>query len=208
MNHIVLLGDSIFDNGVYVSGGPSVIDHLRGGLPPGWKGSLLAVDGAVTEDVARQVARLPVDATHLAVSVGGNDALQSVGVILSTHATSFAGAVAELAGIRSEFESDYRRMLAGVLERNLPTVVCTVYDSVPGLEPAAKAGLSLFNDVILREAFRNRLPVLDLRLICSEATDYAKISPIEPSVVGGGKIARTILRAILEPSRLQSPVYC
>ncbi len=35
MNHIVLLGDSIFDNARYVPGGPSVIEHLRRGLPAG-----------------------------------------------------------------------------------------------------------------------------------------------------------------------------
>ena len=35
MSHVVLLGDSIFDNGRYVPGGPSVIEHLRKALPAG-----------------------------------------------------------------------------------------------------------------------------------------------------------------------------
>ena len=55
MNHVVLLGDSIFDNAAYVPGGPAVIEHLRKELPPGWKGTLVARDGAVTDDVPRQV---------------------------------------------------------------------------------------------------------------------------------------------------------
>jgi hypothetical protein len=46
--HIVLLGDSIFDNGAYVSGGPDVVAQLRSRLPQGWEATLLAVDGAVT----------------------------------------------------------------------------------------------------------------------------------------------------------------
>lgn len=29
MAHIILLGDSIFDNGVYVPGGPDVVKQLR-----------------------------------------------------------------------------------------------------------------------------------------------------------------------------------
>ena len=29
MAHLVLLGDSIFDNAAYVEGGPAVIDHVR-----------------------------------------------------------------------------------------------------------------------------------------------------------------------------------
>jgi hypothetical protein len=52
--------------------------------------------------------------------------------------------------------------------------------------------LCLFNDVILREAVRARVPVIDLRLVCTDADDYARSSPIEPSVVGGGKIARAV----------------
>jgi hypothetical protein len=35
------------------------------------------------------------------------------------------------------------------------------------------AALSLFNDVIIAAAIHNSLPLLDLRLICSEAADYA-----------------------------------
>src|SRR3712207_8799829 len=43
--HVVLLGDSIFDNGVYVSGGPDVVRQLRDELPPGWQATLRAIDG-------------------------------------------------------------------------------------------------------------------------------------------------------------------
>jgi hypothetical protein len=35
MAHIILLGDSIFDNGVYVPGGPDVVKQLRQVLPAG-----------------------------------------------------------------------------------------------------------------------------------------------------------------------------
>src|SRR5918996_5903451 len=75
MPHLVLLGDSVFDNARYVSKGHSVIEQLRNQLPAGWNATLLAVDGHVTSDIARQLERLPKDATHLLVSSGGNDAL-------------------------------------------------------------------------------------------------------------------------------------
>jgi hypothetical protein len=58
--------------------------------------------------------------------------------------------------------------------------------------------LCLFNDVILREAFRARMPVIDLRLVCTDAADYSRTSPIEPSAIGGGKIARPIARLVTE----------
>ena len=73
-----------------------------------------------------------------------------------------------------------------------PTAVCTVYDAVPGLGAAEKTALASFNEIILREAFVRGLPVIDLRLICTLPGDYSPLSPIEPSVLGGAKIARVI----------------
>ena len=75
MGHVVLLGDSIFDNERYVPGGPDVVGHLRNELPAGWTATLLAVDGAVVNDVPRQLRKLPANADCLVVSAGGNDAL-------------------------------------------------------------------------------------------------------------------------------------
>jgi hypothetical protein len=196
MGHVVLLGDSIFDNARYVPGGPSVIEHLRRGLPSGWRATRLAVDGAIAEQVQGQLARLPADATHLVVSAGGNNALDQSSLILHEPATSFAQALRSLAEIRREFQEVYRRMLQTVLAQRRPTAVCTVYDHIPGLDAAEEAGLCLFNDVIFREAFRVGVPVIDLRLVCAEGADYAKSSPIEPSVAGGGKIARAIARLL------------
>ena len=51
--------------------------------------------------------------------------------------------------------------------------------------------LMVFNDVIIRTAVENDLRVIDLRSICAAAEDCA--NPIEPSSVGGGKIARAIV---------------
>jgi AraC-like DNA-binding protein len=42
MIHIVLLGDSIFDNAAYVAGGPDVVRQLRDTLPSGWRATLNA----------------------------------------------------------------------------------------------------------------------------------------------------------------------
>jgi hypothetical protein len=140
--------------------------------------------------------QLPADATHLVVSVGGNDALDHSSLILNEPATSFAEVLTRFADIQEQFRGNYRGVLERLLGYGKPTAVCTVYEAIPGLDPAEKTGLCLFNDVILREAFRARLPVIDLRLICTEAADYSRSSPIEPSVVGGGKIARAVARVV------------
>jgi hypothetical protein len=203
--HVVLLGDSIFDNAAYVPGGPSVIEHLKRALPAGWQASLLAVDGAHADGVHRQLERLPPDATHLVVSAGGNNALGASGLILHGTARSFADVLSQLATLRDEFASEYKAMLRAVLRQEKPTAVCTIYDAIPILESTERAGLALFNDVILREAFAASLPVIDLRLICHEATDYAPVSPIEPSVTGGGKIARAVAEVVAH-ARFDHPV--
>ena len=79
MTHVVLLGDSIFDNGAYVrTGDPDVVGQLRTILPGGWRATLNAFDGAGMPDIGGQIARLPLDASHLVVSVGGNDASWTV----------------------------------------------------------------------------------------------------------------------------------
>ena len=195
MNHVVLLGDSIFDNASYVSGGPAVIDQLRELLPGGWKASLAAVDGAVTQSVIPQLRKLPGDATHLFISVGGNDALRHAGILDQVRRP--AGEVfTALTEMQQSFRHDFKEMLRAVVALGKPAGVCTVYDAVPGLVSEAVTLLSLFNDVIVREAARERLPVLDLRLVCDEVRDYSTISPIEPSQQGGLKIATRIAHAV------------
>jgi hypothetical protein len=198
MGHIILLGDSIFDNELYVPGGPCVVEHLHRTLPSGWKATLLAVDGAITSDVARQLARLPADSTHLVISVGGNDALESGVTLLGEYAGSVTAALSQMAEVRDQFQAKYHDMLHGVLQQGKPAIVCTVYDAIPGLGREERTALCLFNDVILREAFQAGLPVIDLRLICDEPSDYATSSPIEPSAAGGGKIARAVRRAVTD----------
>lgn len=198
MPHVVLLGDSIFDNAAYVAGGPDVVAQLRSALPDGWSATLCAVDGAVVADVERQLARLPRDATHLVVSAGGNDALGHMD-LLNRPARSAAEVLGQLADAGAAFETRYRRMLATVLGRRLRVTVCTIYDgNFPDrlTQRLAATALTVFNDAILRAAIETRTAVVDLRLVCCEAADYA--NPIEPSMRGGAKIARAVAGAVTE----------
>jgi hypothetical protein len=197
MNHVVLLGDSIFDNGAYVlRGQPDVVAQVQAKLPHGWRSTLCAVDGAVTSSVERQLARLPGDASHLVVSAGGNDALRYSGVLREA-ARSVAEVMTKFADVQDEFARNYRTMLNAIMERRLPVALCTIYDARfpdPREQRLVVTSLSIFNDIISREAFSRRLPLIDLRLICDEADDYA--NPIEPSAKGGEKIAGVIAQVV------------
>jgi hypothetical protein len=168
-----------------------VVRQLRRELPPGWRASLLAVDGDVTSGVARQLQSLPPDATHLAVSVGGNDALRFA-YLLDQEAGTVAGGLMLLEAAQRQFAAGYASMIDTVAAAGLPLAVCTVYDTPPS-EPnqrVIRTALAIFNDCITRAAFARAVSLIDLRLICDEDADYA--NPIEPSVQGGAKIARAV----------------
>jgi hypothetical protein len=197
MAHITLLGDSVFDNLKYVQPEPDVLAHLRQLLPAGWKASLHAVDGTVTNDVAGQLADLPADATHLVLSVGGNDLLGIAGELLRTPVTLSSEVFVLLARVAGVFESIYRRLVETCLSRGLPLVVCTIYNgnfADQEFQVMARVAVAVFNDAIIRIALENGLPFIDLRLVCALSEDYA--NPIEPSAIGGNKIARAIWRSV------------
>jgi hypothetical protein len=169
-----------------------VVTQLRAALPAGWAASLLAIDGSTTDDVAGQVGCLPSDASHLVLSVGGNDALLQAHLLFAP-ASSTQEAVGLLADLAEQFERDYRAAVQACLHPGLPLAACTIYNGNfpdPGYQRLVTTALALFNDAILRTAIAHRLPVIDLRAICASPEDYA--NPIEPSSVGGEKIARAI----------------
>ncbi|MFO0916332.1 MAG: SGNH/GDSL hydrolase family protein [Pirellulales bacterium] len=190
--HIILLGDSVFDNAIYVPDGPPVIEQLRQLLPAGERASLLAVDGATIKAVYGQIDQLPDDTTDLVLSVGGNDALWLAPGLLAQPVNDVRDALARVAEAVAGFSSEYRKLVAELCRRGRTLAVCSIYDSIPGLGAAEIAGLSLFNDAIFRTAIEFGLTLIDLRTICTDSSDYSVVSPIEPSVAGGRKIAQSI----------------
>jgi hypothetical protein len=209
MKHVVLLGDSIFDNKAYVGDGPDVIKQVSEALPDGWTATLAARDGSMTSDIKGQLKTMPSDATHLVVSIGGNDALQEKALI-EEKARSVAEVLDKLAKIKAAFKKDYGAMLDGVVALKLPVAVCTIYEARyddPTTRKIAGAGLTIFNDVIMREAFARGVPVIDLRLIFDDDSDYA--NDIEPSVKGGAKIAKAIVTLVTthDFTRRRSEIY-
>ena len=208
MNHLVLLGDSIFDNRAYVAGGPAVIDQVQKSVPADWKASLLAVDGNTSVQVPDQLKNLPSDFTHLVLSAGGNDAIGCLD-LMGTPASNLVGALGTLSRMLAGFEQIYKALISELLSLNRPLMVCTIYDSVPGLVEPLKLALALFNDVIIRNAVSSGVPILDLRIICTESGDYSTKSPIEPSSQGGNKIATRLTSALVNHdfSREISAIY-
>jgi len=150
------------------------------------------VDGGTMSDIPGQLARIPSDATHLVVSVGGNDALGH-SAVLEAPSRSVAETLMMLADIQQQFRAEYARMIEAVLRRKLPAAFCTIYDprySDPIQRRVGTTALAIINDAITRELVMRGLPMIDLRVVCDEDADFA--NPIEPSVQGGAKIATAI----------------
>jgi hypothetical protein len=196
MNHLVLLGDSILDNAAYVPGRPAVVDQVRHRLPADWKVTLSARDGSVISEVIAQLTHLPGDTTHLVVSAGGNDVLCEIGLLQEPVRTVGEG-LRLLAEARDRFERDYRALLVPLRQRDLPTVLCTIYNPCSPdeqLQREAVTALGLFNDRIIGLARGYGAPVIELRAICTEIADFANV--IEPSSTGGAKIAEAICAVV------------
>ena len=196
MGSVTLLGDSILDNGAYVGAGKDVAAHLRAVLPEAWRVTLCAIDGTTTENLGRQLDRVPEHTTHVVLSLGGNDALEHAD-LLGPLAVASSGAALDLLRERVEgFAQTYGWALDAVVDLGRPVTVCTIYDAnIAGPEGRrAVTALALFNDVILRAAIERRLDVLDLRSVCRVPEDFA--NDIEPSDLGGEKIARAIAGAL------------
>ena len=165
-------------------------------LPSKWVATLRAVDGSICGDIPRQMQALPVDASHLVLSVGGNDALVQAG-ILDAAVRTVADAFRLLSDALHPFEKAYRSAIAACLSPCLPLVVCTIYNGCfpdPDFQRNVRIAIAAFDDVIIRVAVENSLRVIDLRFVCCHSSDYA--NPIEPSALGGAKIAAAIGRAI------------
>ena len=209
MRHIILAGDSVFDNRTYVRvGEPDVRDQLADLLNDGDKATLIAVDGNINKNVSKQLDNIPNDATHLFISIGGNDALMHIDAFTEP-VTTIGEALDSFNEMVHKFERDYIKMLTNVVKYGLKTTLCTIYNpcfdhdnmdrisymippnaNLKELQRRCDTALPLFNNIIYQEAFNFGIPVMDLRLIFSDREDYA--NPIEPSVVGGMKMAKII----------------
>ena len=195
---VSLLGDSIIDNKVYVKENElSVKEHLEHNSSHLY--TQLAVDGHTTKDVLRfQLNSLPNLATHQVISMGGNDLLNHISFLKSkvelTPKEVMEQAVCKLAPIKHR----YRSIVKKLSQQDSNILLCTVYEGnlssdifYRDISFASMAMVSMLNDIIFSTGATFNVDVLELRNIFTEEQDYA--NPIEPSHIGGMKLASRIL---------------
>lgn len=206
MQSLCLLGDSILDNAPYTRPAPDTTAHLQQ-LLTGWSVERRARDGARMSGVEAQLRGLTARPTVAVLSIGGNDAVEHVG-LLERRGTTAAQLLDELIRIADDFETEYEPVARAVRERAERTVLCTIYEVQ--LEPAsyarlAKAPLGVLNDRIVRVASRLSVEVLDLRSVCTDKSDF--VLQIEPSAEGAQKIARAIANVAIGEGLSSSRVF-
>jgi len=196
--HLILLGDSVFDNGVYVQPGQlDVTSHLNAKLKSkGWTIDVRAVDGDVVSNIEGQLGFKPIPKPcWFVLSVGGNDALGHIEILQEpVPGGTMASALMRFRAIKENFREQYTHALDLILDHQQPLIACTIYNPKfpePDLQELAEIALSFFNDVITEEALRRNVPIIELRDVCSDPSAFA--NTIEPSEIGGDLITNAIL---------------
>ena len=192
-----LLGDSIIDNKIYV--GPhelSVTEHLHN-LCDDVINSI-AVDGHTTKDVIHnQLDLLPQYSTHQVLSIGGNDLLQNMYFLKNRERLSANEVFEQAVGIMAPIKRRYQTIVEKLSLQDSNILLCTVYEGNLLNDPllydialSSKAMVSMLNDIVYSTANMYKAEVLELRNIFTKPRDYA--NPIEPSHIGGSKLALEI----------------
>ena len=220
---ILLLGDSIIDNKSYVlSSELDVTAHLKELCSNDLSTTVEnhAVDGDTMYDlVSGQLdSKILSDASHIVVSIGGNDLLHNISFLQTTSELSKVmgkGAMIGKWGVKElnpsrnkvfeetyfeiiePFKKQYETIVANLSNHRANLLLCTVYegdlvdsDEFSDVNNSSKTMVSIFNDIVYRTANKYGADVLELRDIFVISEDYA--NPIEPSHIGGGKLAKAI----------------
>jgi len=199
IRHVVLIGDALGELARSLQREPgSVESKLVPGRREAWRLTLLPAGDVVKPSLPRE---LPADATHVVISIEGNCAIES-SELLRGRPASYEDALARLSFAADQFEGVVQVLIRASQAARLPTVICTMWPPrhpEPTRQRAASAALAIFNDRILRRAVEARLPIVDLRAVCTEAEDFA--GPTLLSRAGLAKAANTVWLALYEVSR-------
>ena len=158
------------------------------------------------------------EASHIVVSIGGNDLLNNISFLQTTSELSKImgkGAMIGKWGVKElnpsrnkvfeetyfeiiePFKKQYETIVANLSNHRANLLLCTVYegdlvdsDEFSDVNNSSKTMVSIFNDIVYRVANKYGADVLELRDIFVRPEDYA--NPIEPSHIGGGKLAEAI----------------
>jgi hypothetical protein len=195
IRHLVLLGDAL--QNIDLGKGQAESTLVPRPRNP-WKLTVLQ-----PPEVLRQgrVRAIPAEVSHIGICVDGGWAIETSG-LLQGGAQTIREALDVLALAADEFENMFARLIAAATEAGVPTIVCTLVPAryvEPSQHRVAATALAIFNDRILRRSIAARLSIVELRLVCDEASDYASETLL--SSTGVRKVANVARSALYDISR-------
>ncbi|MEM9129942.1 MAG: hypothetical protein AAGA97_09515 [Pseudomonadota bacterium] len=201
---LFIYGDSIIDNRSYVGSKEPDVTQQISSLLPDWDVNSFATDGARCDDIAEQLKHNPAPLeAHILLTGGGNDAMDTTWVLEDDTDRTFPEVLGLLVNIKEQFRAKYRELMAELVNR--PTLISTIYNPKfdhPSTEPIKKPAVGLltaYNDVIQEEACGAGCSILELRRLFTGPEHFA--NPIEPSALGGEKIAKATVDWLAKSGR-------
>eukprot|EP00026_Physarum_polycephalum_P013440 Phypoly_transcript_13840.p1 GENE.Phypoly_transcript_13840~~Phypoly_transcript_13840.p1 ORF type:complete len:262 (+),score=31.17 Phypoly_transcript_13840:149-934(+) len=218
--HVVLLGDSIFDNQVYVSNDynksvPGVLERRLKAINKDWKITHNAVDGAVMKSIDSQLASIPASTTHLFMSIIGNDCLHALAGLQVGGKWREISAIDHPAilPILTRLVTQYEQTIVKVKKLGHPLTVCNLYaprfDETkpptrglyaprfdnPQMNAFCRFAVQELNTRLLTIATKYNVNMIDIFSLFTDYDDYA--NAIEPGEKGSEKIAKAIEDVLL-----------
>ena len=198
---VLAIGDSVFDNGVYLSKRElSTTALLRERLAPlDLDLETRAVDGAMVADAVAQLPEAGEDYHAIVISAGGNDMLTAAMGLMDVQSLSLRD-VGDLC-VKVEWMASQYRMLVEMACEITSEVICLgVYNPI-GHKPnwfaqtnVAHTLNRMTNDAISAAARKAGADYLDLREVCLHPDQFTNV--IEPSEQGGADIATAIIHRL------------
>ena len=185
--YILLLGDSILNNEIYVANGKSVY-HLLNERTNN-RTTCLAKNDATIVDVYNQIRKIPEDLktssnTTIFLSIGGNDILNQ--------ASDNEGIAIDSKIVNTIFSS-YKTLIKNI-QKNMPKsqlILVDIYYPDNIKYKQFHDAIREWNDKIYKYAEENKLSVLEISNILTKPEDFTL--DIEPSDIGSKKLVDAIL---------------
>jgi len=188
-DNIILMGDSVLNNSIYVPAGKSVYDILKTKIS---KVLNLAKDGATINDLYEQLDKIPIELntsdTYIFISAGGNDILRGNNTFDLTKNTKLTNTdIKQLFNTYMNFLKALRVKLS-----NVKINIINLYLPANPRYQSYKSSIDQWNSLINEYSSKigEMYNVVDLNSLLTKPEDF--VYDIEPSETASEKIAYLI----------------
>jgi hypothetical protein len=199
-NNIILIGDSILNNTVYVFANESVPDLIKNKMQPEQLFYNFAKDGATIQDCITHLANIPEDKMasinalesdiSIFVSAGGNDILNSRNNESTINAL-FEKYIQLISDIKKRFNNEKPNENNNNNNNNINIIVLNLYYPFTPSFKRFYPFIKQWNELLEVNQEKNGYQLLKIDSIIVDPDDL--IYDIEPSFKGGKKIAEQII---------------